>query len=125
PETINSLRECLAQRATPKHEGLNNRIFLTPTGGAWVSETTSHNPLSHAMAKLMKAVEIKSGNPRRNFYTLRHVFETIAGESRDQVAVNFIMGHADESMAATYRERIGDERLQAVVDSVRTWLYTE
>ena len=43
---------------------------------------------------------------------LRHVFETIGGESRDQVAVDHIMGHADQSMAAHYRERISDERLQ-------------
>ena len=56
------------------------------------------------------------------FYGLRHTFETIAGESRDQVAVNAIMGHVDESLAAHSRERIGDERLQAVADHVRKWL---
>jgi integrase len=63
------------------------------------------------------------GRKGLGFYTLRHVFETIGGESRDQVAVNAIMGHADFSMAATYRERISDERLRAITDVVRTWLW--
>ena len=40
----------------------------------------------------------------RGFYALRHTFETIAGDSRDQVAVNFVMGHCDSSMADVYRE---------------------
>jgi integrase len=57
------------------------------------------------------------------FYALRHTFETIAGESRDQVAVDLVMGHADPSMGAVYRERVGDDRLQAVVNVVRAWLW--
>ncbi len=49
------------------------------------------------------------------FYTLRHVFETIGGESRDQVAVDAIMGHERGEMAAHYRERISEDRLRALV----------
>jgi len=36
--------------------------------------------------------------------------------------VNAIMGHADASMAATYRESIADSRLLSVVNHVRDWL---
>ena len=81
---------------------------------------TSIDALAQRFAKLLKALDI---NGRRGFYALRHTFETIAGESKDQVAVNAIMGHVDNSMAAVYRERISDERLQAVVDVVREWLW--
>jgi hypothetical protein len=33
------------------------------------------------------------------------------------------MGHADETMASRYRERISDERLIAVTDHVHHWLF--
>ena len=69
---------------------------------------------------IRKPLELK--RPGLNFYALRHTFETIAGESMDQVAVNHIMGHVDNSMAAAYRERISDDRLRAVVEMVRGWL---
>ena len=71
--------------------------------------------------KLLRELKIK--RPGVGFYALRHGFETVGGGSRDQVAVDAIMGHADESMAAHYREGIGDDRLQAVVETVRRWVW--
>jgi hypothetical protein len=37
------------------------------------------------------------------------------------------MGHAPKSddMSAVYRERIGNDRLKAVTDHVREWLFAE
>ena len=35
---------------------------------------------------------------RVGFYALRHTFKTIGGESRDQVAVDHIVGHVDQSV---------------------------
>ena len=63
--------------------------------------------------------------PGLGFYALRHVFETVAGDSRDQVAVDAIMGHARDDMASVYRERIEDARLLAVTEHVRKWLFGE
>jgi hypothetical protein len=57
------------------------------------------------------------------FYTLRHVFRTVADATRDFPAVRFIMGHVDESMDGVYRETIGDDRLQAVANHVHAWLF--
>ena len=71
---------------------------------------------------MVKRLDI-NGRKGLGFYTLRHTFATIAGESRDQVAVNAIMGHVDNSMAGVYRERISDERLIAVTDTVHQWLF--
>ncbi len=90
-----------------------------PEGGRW--HDTPDNPLSKELAKLLK--ELKLHRPGLNFYALRHTFETVGGESRDQVAVDHIMGHVRDDMASVYRERIGDERLQAVTDHVRAWLF--
>jgi integrase len=120
PETVAALRDAIDQRPAPKEDGLADRVFVTAKGGSWFKET-SDNPVSKEMAKLLKKLGI---NGQRNFYCLRHGFETVGGDSRDQVAVNHIMGHSDASMAAVYRERISDERLLAVVNHVRGWLFS-
>ena len=61
--------------------------------------------------------------PGLSFYALRHTFETVGGDSRDQVAVDAIMGHVRDDMASLYREKIDDERLEAVTRHVHKWLY--
>ena len=122
PETVAALRKSIAMRPalkTPDHAEL---CFVTIQGNPWVRTTDSAttpdrvtviNSVSGHFARLLKRLGIDG---RGGFYTLRHVFETVAGGSRDQVAVNAIMGHADQSMAAVYRERIDDDRLQAVTN---------
>jgi integrase len=79
------------------------------------------NPISQEFRKLADA----TGVYRRGltFYSIRHTFATVAGETKDQVAVNAIMGHVDSSIPAMYRERISDERLRAVAQYVHTWLF--
>jgi hypothetical protein len=57
------------------------------------------------------------------FYTLRHVFLTIAEESRDHIAVAHDMGHVVPGMGTAYREKVSDERLRAVCEYVRVWLF--
>ena len=65
-------------------------------------------PVAKETRKLLDTLKLHRTG--RGFYAIRHTFETIGGESRDQVAVDHIMGHADSSMSAVYRERISDDR---------------
>jgi integrase len=62
-----------------------------------------------------------------SFRDLRYTFATIAEEAPnlDPPAIRLIMGHTDSNndMAARYRQRISDERLCAVCDHVRQWLF--
>jgi integrase len=121
PETVAALRAAGASRPEPKNAGYAGLVFLTRFGGRWFTGTTT-NPLSAEVRKLLDALGI---NGHRNFYALRHTFETVGGEALDQVAVDFIMGHARENMASVYRERISDARLKAVTDHVRAWLFPQ
>ena len=133
-ETIAAVQEALDTRPTPKrkeHEGL---FFITKYGGKWAqarvekpdTETGkrkmwSDDPVGKEFAKLLVTLKLK--RPGLSFYALRHTFETSAGDSRDQVAVDAIMGHARDDMASVYRERIEDTRLLAVVECVHGWLF--
>lgn len=130
PETVAALRETLIERPEPIDPADADLCFITSRGTRYVRLQPSGtegrhvtiNALSRRFEGLMSKLNI-TGRRGLNFYTLRHVFETQAGESIDQVAVNAIMGHVDESMAGEYRERISDERLKLVVNTVRSWLF--
>jgi integrase len=130
PETVEAIRAAIAARRTPAGREYSDLCFVTRSGMPFVrvQQQTKNpekiQPLDALTQKFSKVLHLLKIDGRRGlgFYTLRHVFETIGGESRDQVAVNAIMGHVDSSMAGQYRERISDERLQGVVETVRTWL---
>jgi integrase len=121
PETVDAIKEVQTRRPEPKaaeHAGL---VFITKYGLSWAKETPD-GPISKETAKLLKTLGI-NGRKGLGFYTLRHVFRTVADEVKDQPAVDFIMGHEVPHMSSVYRETISDERLQAVTDHVRTWLF--
>ena len=94
-------------------------VFATKHGNAYVRP--GDDAIAKAFHKLLVKCELK--RPGLGFYALRHTFETVAGEAGDQVAVNHVMGHADNSMAAAYRESISDHRLKAVTEYVRQWMF--
>lgn len=126
PETITALCECVATRRQHKDDADAGRLFLTMRGVAYVrarANGTNIDGVAQEFAKVLKRLKLHGS--RRAFYALRHTFETVAGATRDQIAVNAVMGHAPHAgdMSAVYRERIDDDRLRAVVDHVRTWLW--
>ncbi len=119
PETTEALRQAIAGRPEPKdpeHAGL---VFVTKYGGSWASDKDP-GIITKEMKKLLGKLGI---NGHRNFYTLRHTHRTVADEAKDQPAADYIMGHESTHMSTLYRERISDERLKAVVDHARQWLF--
>lgn len=131
PETVSALKDAIAARPLPLHEQDAGLVFLNVRRLPWVrvmqrpvkdaayDKTVRIDLITVAFARLVKRLSL----PRVGFYALRHIFRTVADASRDQPACDAIMGHSDPSMAGHYRERIDDDRLAAVSEHVRKWLF--
>ena len=133
PETIAAVKSAIAARPKPKTTSVADLAFLTNRGTQFVRvqphKTQKHrhtviNGVLRRFSEVMTLLQVGQ-RPRIGFYTLRHNFETIGGGAKDQIATSSIMGHCDDSMASNYREGIDDERLKAVTDHVRTWLWPD
>jgi integrase len=128
PDTVRTLREAIEERPKPRDKADADCVFITKYGRRWVRMSRHEAPQNRAaidavaqeMRKLMRNLKLKSG---RGFYALRHTFRTIADQSKDQPAIDHIMGHARGDMASVYREGIDDDRLQTVVATVYEWLW--
>lgn len=116
PETVEALSKSLARRPNPRRESAARRFFVYYDGKPLDESCVS---VAKQFSKIRRAVLIKEGS----FYWLRHTHRTQADGARDVVAANAIMGHVDNSMAARYREEVDLDRLRAVSDHVRTWLF--
>jgi integrase len=129
-ETVEALREALARRPKPKNHEDELLAFITRYGAPWSAGSGADDkhqrsgPVPHTFAKLLHNLSI-NGRRGLGFYALRHTFRTVADEARDQPAADYIMGHESPHMSTVYRERISDERLKAVTDYVRAWLFAE
>jgi integrase len=123
PETVAAIRAALANRPRPKSEEDVGVVFITKYGCRWAKDTTDQT-LAKEFSKLLRSLDL-NGRKGLGFYTLRHTFRTVADESKDQPAVDFIMGHEVPHMSSVYRETISDERLRAVVKHVRDWLFPQ
>jgi integrase len=130
PDTVAAIREALDKRPAPKNPHDDRLVFITRTGKPWIritprddGEARVFDAVTLEFRKLLFAVGAK--RDRVGFYALRHTFRTVADGSKDQVACDAIMGHAPagDDMASKYRERISDDRLRAVVDTVHSWLW--
>lgn len=119
PETCQAVR--VAIDSQPKSKKYQHLVFVTQRRNPWSKPDGSACSLSQAFIKLTKLLDIYERG--KGFYTLRHVCETIGGDCKDQVAVDYVLGHDNGSMAHEYRERISDERLEAFADTIYAWLF--
>jgi integrase len=124
PETVQALKDALAGRPDAKDLADAGLVFITKYGAAWHRDTgkLGNRPISLETGKLLKRLGI-NGRKGLGFYTLRHTFRTVADEAKDQPAADYIMGHEVPHMSSVYRETISDERLRAVAEHVRNWLF--
>jgi integrase len=118
PETIKAIQTWQEKRPAIN----NNLVFVTRQGNPW----SDPNSCDCAIAKAFQRISREKGVwiSGRGFYGLRRTYETIAGRSKDQVAVDHVMGHVDQSMAGIYRQEIDDSRLIAVSELVRNWVFS-
>lgn len=142
PETIDAIKSAIDQRYDNAPPNLADNVFVTKRRQAWFRATGKDDAITAAFGKLKKSQLIAAEVDRLvcdgtkeadaakrakarwhgvGFYALRHTFETIAGNAKDQIAVNYVMGHCDDSMAAVYREGIDPQRIVGVCSFVRDW----
>ncbi len=117
PETIQSIEAWLAVR--PKFNV--PWLFITRLGNQWSEEDSTNCQIAKFFRALCKDVGLHLVG--RGFYGLRRTCETVGSGAKDQVALDYVMGHIDQSMGGVYRQSIDDERLVAVSEHIRRWLF--
>lgn len=121
-ETVTALKESLAKRPKPKLTEAEGLVFVTKYGSAWAKDSVD-NPVTKEFRKLLGECDLHRNG--LGFYTLRHVFRTVAGGARDLEATRAIMGHTSGHVEEGYIEGFEDARLRAVAQYVHDWLYAE
>lgn len=118
-ETVAALREVIAHRPEPQRDA-TGLLFVTSKGNTYLGNRRG-NPVWKEFSRAATAAGVEG----RTFYDCRRTFATVADNAKDPVAVSHIMGHAPKSgdMAAVYRQAVPDDRLVAVTNVVRTWLF--
>jgi integrase len=122
-ETREAIESVIQSRRTPK-PGAEELLFLSGHGDALIRVNEETGKRKDLTVEGFRRLKQKAGiNGRVTLYWLRHTFQTIGDGAKDPVATSAIMGHADGTMAGVYRETISDDRLRAVTDHVRNWLW--
>ena len=137
PETAAAIKAAIAIRSKAASPDYQTLIFLTETGRPVVRATNvrpdetdpaallaAHNVnrIGHDFRDLQKACKLYRVG--RGFNALRHGFLTIAESGGDFVAVARVLGHAIPGASSHYREYVGEDRIKAVCELVRQWLFS-
>ena len=123
-ETVAAVQKVIATRPEPRDKQHAALLFISHDGRSYLDSKPVANLVSAQFRYVLNAAKVTD----RSFYDLRRTFCTVADNlSRDKDSVRFIMGHADDSddMTAKYRQGFFDDRLLAVVEHVRRWLYAK
>ena len=122
PETVEALQSVIEQRRPPLNEADADLLFIGPRG-----ESYTGNLKGYRVTQEFDRVALRASVSGRTFYDFRRTFQTIGEGANDLAAVRSIMGHAPPTndMSSVYRQQISDDRLKAVVNHVRFWLWQE
>lgn len=138
PETVAAIRAALEARAAmldgaDPPADLAARVFVTKQRRPYVRLNAKGTPIDSIATAFTKVLNATGTHrPGLGFYALRHTFRTVADATKDFPAVDLVMGHTAADvrgapfaveMAARYREHIADDRLVAVAEHVRAWLF--
>jgi integrase len=126
PETVAALRAVIDTRPKPKRSEDRGRVFLNERGATLIRVTEKNHTdlVSLRFSALLKRLVLHSKGRGALHPAARLPYRGGCGP-RPPVAIDLIMGRADPSMGAVYRERIDDARLVAVADVVRNWLWSD
>lgn len=117
PETIAAIKAMPRYRPKADARGL---LFVARTGEPYHGGRGIMQSFSRLMVK--HEIELEQAS----FGKLRATFRTVADASADANAIRLIMGHQlGKGVEESYIRSITDERLKAVTDHVRAWLFDQ
>lgn len=109
--SVSSLRRAIERRWASGSE----LLFVMRDGKGW-------NRPANPIQKRFQVIQGWAGLPdQASFYWLRHTAATVGDGAGDPVAIRYILGHADHSMAGVYREEIDPARIWEVVHHIERW----
>lgn len=119
-ETIQAIEDARESRPQPHRQKYESCLLLTKSGLPWwrIEDGTNRDLASAAL----RAVRIATGTSR-TLYDCRRTFRTVASEVCDLEAINHCMGHEGKGEGSTYLQGVSDDRIRAVCQHVRAWLY--
>jgi integrase len=120
-ETLAAIRKVIDNRREPKDEAAKELLFIGNRGEDYAGGYKG-GPISKAFQRTLE----KAGFNGRTFYDLRRTFRTIASGAKDLEATRSVMGHSSGHVEERYIQAMpDDERLRAVVNHVRSWLFAK